>query len=51
MNHRSLSSFIWFVADLLRGDYKETTRLDALISAAITGKMDVRGLVQTQEAA
>ncbi|NCA88560.1 MAG: hypothetical protein EOM92_20245, partial [Gammaproteobacteria bacterium] len=24
MNHQSLSSFIWSVADLLRGDYKQS---------------------------
>jgi type I restriction enzyme M protein len=24
MNHQALSSFIWSVADLLRGDYKQS---------------------------
>lgn len=24
MNHQSLSAFIWSVADLLRGDYKQS---------------------------
>jgi hypothetical protein len=24
MNHQTLSSFIWSVADLLRGDYKQS---------------------------
>src|SRR5271163_4110570 len=65
VNHQALSSFIWSVADLLRGDYAfltaETSKIDnltaeaesaitllqerrsALISAAVTGKIAVRG--------
>lgn len=70
MNHQALSSFIWSVAGLLRGDYKQSEygrvilpftvlrRLDcvleraiallkerrsALIAAAVTGQIDVRG--------
>ena len=37
MSDQNLSSFIWSVANLLR------ERRTALISAAVTGKIDVRG--------
>ena len=52
MNQQALSSFVWPFADLLRGDYKRSEygrviellqeRRTALISAAVTGKIDVR---------
>jgi len=65
MSDPNLSSFIWSVADLLRGDYKQSEyekvilpftvlrrseeaidllqeRRTALISAAVTGQIDVR---------
>ncbi len=50
MNQQKLSSFIWSVTDLLRGYYKQAEqaiellqeRRKALISAAVTGKIDVR---------
>ena len=34
-------SFIWGVADLLRGDYKPTEYRHALITAAVTGQLDI----------
>jgi hypothetical protein len=36
-NHSEIVSFIWSVADLIRDTFKR-----ALISAAVTGKIDVR---------
>jgi len=55
MNHQALYSFIWSVADLLCGDYKQseygkvTHRItllkecrSAVIFAAVTGKIDAR---------
>ena len=54
LNHQSLSAFIWSVADMLRGDYKQSDYSkgiavlqelrSALVPIAVTGNIDVRGL-------
>jgi type I restriction-modification system DNA methylase subunit len=50
LNQQALSSFLWSVADLLRGDYRQSD-YGKIISAAVTGKIDVRDLVTETEAA
>jgi len=44
MNQQNLSSIIWSVADLLRGDYKQSEygKVILRVSAAVTSKIDVR---------
>jgi type I restriction enzyme M protein len=42
MAEQNLSSFLWSVADLLRGDYKQSDYGKVILSAAVTGQIDVR---------
>ena len=52
MADTNLSAFIWSVAHLLRGDYKQSDYGKViLISAAVSGQIDVIGLVSQEEAA
>ena len=38
MNQQNLSSFIWSVADLLRGDYKQSD-YGKVITTAVNGRL------------
>ena len=40
MNHRSLSSFIWSVADLLRGDYKQSDYGKVILPFTVLRRLD-----------
>ena len=40
MNHQALSSFIWSVADLLRGDYKQSEYGRAVLPFTILRRLD-----------
>ncbi len=40
MNHQSLSSFIWSVADLLRGDYKQSEYGRVILPFTVLRRMD-----------
>ncbi len=41
--HSQLANFIWSICNLLRGPYKRNEYRTSLITAAVTGKIDVRG--------
>ncbi len=43
--HSQLANFIWSICNLLRGPYKRNEYRTALITGAVTGKIDVRGQV------
>lgn len=34
-------TFVWSIAELLRGDYKQSEHREGLITAAVTGEIDV----------
>src|SRR5690606_22982160 len=40
MNHQSLSSFIWSVADLLRGDYKQADYGKVILPFTVLRRLD-----------
>src|SRR3978361_2184569 len=40
MNHQALSSFIWSVADLLRGDYKQSEYGRVILSFTVLRRLD-----------
>src|ERR1700730_17003624 len=40
MNHQSLSSFIWSVADLLRGDYKQSEYGKVILPFTVLRRLD-----------
>src|SRR6476646_9884997 len=40
MNHQALSSFIWSVADLLRGDYKQSEYGKVILPFTILRRLD-----------
>lgn len=40
MNHQSLSSFIWSVADLLRGDYKQYDYGKVILPFTVLRRLD-----------
>lgn len=40
MNHQALSSFIWSVADLLRGDYKQSEYGRVILPFTILRRLD-----------
>src|SRR5476649_987524 len=40
MNHQALSSFIWSVADLLRGDYKQSDYGKVILPFTILRRLD-----------
>jgi HsdM N-terminal domain len=40
MNHQSLSSFIWSVADLLRGDYKQSDYGKVILPFTVLRRLD-----------
>jgi type I restriction-modification system DNA methylase subunit len=40
MNHRSLPSFIWSVADLLRGDYKQSDYGKVILPFTVLRRLD-----------
>ena len=40
MNHHSLSTFIWSVADLLRGDYKQSEYGKVILSFTVLRRLD-----------
>ncbi len=40
MNHQALSSFIWSVADLLRGDYKQSKYGKAILPFTVLRRLD-----------
>jgi type I restriction enzyme M protein len=40
MNHQALSSFIWSVAHLLRGDYKQSDYGKVILPFTILGRLD-----------
>lgn len=44
MSQQNLSSFIWSVADLLRGDYQQSEYGNVIlpVSATVTGRIDAR---------
>ncbi|MCF6101811.1 type I restriction-modification system subunit M N-terminal domain-containing protein [Mesorhizobium muleiense] len=46
LNQQQLSSFIWSVADLLRGDYKQTDYGKVILP--FTGKIDVREIASVE---
>ena len=40
MNHQALSSFIWSVADLLRGDYKQSEYGRVILPVTVLRRLD-----------
>ncbi|UJP00311.1 MAG: type I restriction-modification system subunit M N-terminal domain-containing protein [Nitrosomonas sp.] len=40
MNHQSLSAFIWSVADLLRGDYKQSEYGKVILPFTVLRRLD-----------
>ena len=40
MNHQALSAFIWSVADLLRGDYKQSEYGKVILPFTILRRLD-----------
>jgi len=40
MNHQSLSAFIWSVADLLRGDYKQSEYGKVILPFIVLRRLD-----------
>ena len=40
MNHQSLSSFIWSIADLLRGDYKQSEYGKVILPFTVLRRLD-----------
>ena len=40
MNHQTLSSFIWSVADLLRGDYKQSDYGKVILPFTVLRRLD-----------
>ena len=40
MNHQSLSAFIWSVADLLRGDYKQSEYGKVILPLTVLRRLD-----------
>ena len=40
MNHQSLSAFIWSVADLLRGDYKQSDYGKIILPFTVLRRLD-----------
>ena len=40
MNHQALSSFIWSVADLLRGDYKQSDYGKVILPFTVLRRLD-----------
>lgn len=40
MNHQSLSAFIWSVADLLRGDYKQSGYGRVILPFTVLRRLD-----------
>ena len=40
VNHQSLSSFIWSVADLLRGDYKQADYAKVILPLTVLRRLD-----------
>ena len=40
MNHQSLSAFIWSVADLLRGDYKQSDFGKVILPFTVLRRLD-----------
>lgn len=40
MNHQSLSAFIWSVADLLRGDYKQSEHGKVILPFTVLHRLD-----------
>ena len=40
MNHQALSSFIWSVADLLRGDYKQSDYGRVILPFTVLRRLD-----------
>jgi type I restriction enzyme M protein len=40
MNQQNLSSFIWSVADLLRGDYKQSEYGKAILASTVLRPLD-----------
>jgi type I restriction enzyme M protein len=40
MNHTTLSSFIWSVADLLRGDYKQSEYGKVILPFTVLHRLD-----------
>lgn len=40
MNHQSLSNFIWSVADLLRGDYKQSEYGRVILPFTVLRRLD-----------
>ena len=40
MNHQSLSAFIWSVADLLRGDYKQSDYAKVILPFTVLRRLD-----------
>ncbi len=40
MNHQSLSAFIWSVADLLRGDYKQSEYGRVILPFTVLRRLD-----------
>ncbi|WP_230370343.1 type I restriction-modification system subunit M N-terminal domain-containing protein [Paludibacterium denitrificans] len=40
MNHQTLSSFIWSVADLLRGDYKQSEYGKVILPFTVLRRLD-----------
>ena len=40
MNHQALSSFIWSVADLLRGDYKQSEYGKVILPFTVLRRLD-----------
>ena len=57
MNHQNLSSFIWSVADLLRGDYKQSDYGKVILPFTVLRRLDCvleatkRGAVLAEHAA
>lgn len=56
MNHQALSSFIWSVADLLRGDYKQSEYGKVILPFTVLRRLDcvleaTKGEVQAEHAA
>ena len=50
MNHQSLSSFIWSVADLLRGDYRQSEYGRVILPFTVLRRLDCV-LADTKEVA
>jgi len=40
MNHQELSSFIWSIADLLRGDYKQSEYGQIILPFTVLRRLD-----------